>query len=170
MKNLSLILTFVFLSNIGSAQAQGTKEISHIEIKGIQVGMPKSDVELLLGGSPYPKPFSIAGIFPKTPSAILTGFIDGKLSSFTFLFNSGNFSLMQSALKEKYPQLTCETSEVKNRAGATFEEVKCKMNAESGNLLLSKFYLDLNTSALVMMSVEEQEKIRLEIAKRKKDI
>lgn len=168
MRNLKFLFLVSALFVVSNAHAQSSMENSEIELKGIQLGMPKSEVERLIGSNP--KSFTIAGIYPKSSVAVWTSFINEKLSKFTFIFDASNFRLMQSAVKEKYPQLACESSEVKNRMGATFEEVKCKINSQSGNFLLSRFYIDLSTSAIVMTSVEEQEKIRIEMEKRKKDI
>ena len=165
-----LFLLFIAFCSASFAQAQNPAEENEVEIKGIKIGMSKSDIDALLGDSNSPKSFSIAGINSKTPPAIFNRFIDGKLSQFSFYFSAINFSLMQSAVKEKYPDLACETSEVKNRMGATFEQVRCKINYKSGELLLSKYSLDLNTSGLVMTSEEEREKFRLEMQKKKKDI
>ena len=164
-----IILLAAFLA-ASIAQAQNSVEENEVEIKGVKIGMGKSDVEVLVGSSHYPKPFSIAGINSKSPPAIHNRFIDEKLSQFSFFFSANSFSLMQSAVKEKYPELACETSEVKNRMGATFEQVRCRINYKSGDLILSKYSLDLNTSGLVMTSEEEREKFRLEMQKKKKDI
>jgi hypothetical protein len=164
-----LLLFFLSLPQV-HAQVQNSTEKDNIEIKGIQLGMNKSDVEAILGTRGSPKPFSIAGISSKSPPTIFNRFIDDKLSDFSFYFQSHNFNLMRSAVKEKYPELTCETSEVKNRMGATFEQIRCILNSKSGYLSLSKFSLDLDTSGLVMTSIEESEKLRLEMEKKKKDI
>ena len=165
-------ILFVFVLSLSQVQAQiqNSTERNNIEIKGIQLGMNKSDVDAILGTRGSPKPFSIAGISSKSPPAIFNRFIDDKLSDFSFYFHSHNFNLMRSAVKEKYPELTCETSEVKNRMGAAFEQIRCMLDFKAGYLSLSKFSLDLETSGLVMTSKEESEKLRLEMEKKKKDI
>ena len=150
--------------------AQGRVDINEIEVKGVRLGMNKAEAEELLGTRINPKQFSIAGVSSKTPPAIFNNFIDEKLSSFTFLFHSSNFLQLLVAVKGKYPELICETSEVKNKMGAAFEQVQCKLNSPEGNLLLSKYYLDLNSSGLVLRSIQEIEQSRKVIEKNKKDI
>ena len=169
MKKIYLFLAMVILSVCNIAQTQNLAEKNDIEIKGIKLGMIKSEAEMLLGTEFNVKPFTIAGI-PSKKYGITSKFIDDKLSEFSFSFNPTFFPIMLSAVKEKYPELTCETSEVKNNMGATFEQKKCMIKSNSGNFRLSKYSYDLITSRLSMTSVEQEEKYILEMKKQKKDI
>ena len=169
MKKIHVLLVLVIFWSCNIAQAQNSIEKNDIEIKGIKLGMIRSEAEMLLGTESNVKPFTIAGI-PSKKYGITSKFIDDKLSEFGFYFNPTFFPLMLSAVKEKYPELTCETSEVKNRMGATFEQKNCAIKSNSGNFKMSKYSYDLNTSSLRMTSVEQEEKYILEMKKQKKDI
>ena len=164
------IISLLFFLNSAHSQIEKSANDNDIAVKGIHLGMSRAAAEEILGSSDRPKHFSVAGVIAKSPPVILNRFIDDKLSSFTFSFSSSDFVLVMSAVKEKYPQLKCEVSEVKNKMGAKFEQTKCVIKSQSGNLALSKYYFDINSGALTMISDEEMERRRQEFEKKKKDI
>lgn len=160
----------VAVSSHNLSVAQTTTDVNEFEIKGIKLGMTEDELFSLIGNRINPREFSVAGVKAKTPPAIFDEFIDGKLSSFTFLFPANSFYAVVIALKEKYHGIKCVESEVQNRMGAKFIQEDCKLSSLSGILTIQRYYMDLNTAVLKMRSHEILEKARKETEEKKKDV
>ena len=160
----------VAVSSLTLSVAQTTTDVNEFEIKGIKLGMTEEELIPLIGNRIRPQDFSIAGVKARTPPAIFDEFIDGKLSSFTFLFSANSFYTVVIALREKYREIRCVETEVQNRMGAKFTQEDCKLSSNSGVLTIQRYYTDLNTSVLKMRSHETLERARKEIEGKKKDV
>lgn len=160
--NFWAVLTILALALPLSANAQP------IEIKGLYVGMSKAEV---LEKFPTWKDFTIAGVRSKyehTPVSIK--YRDDKLDQLMFFFNSNHFDTMLSALKEKYPEMSCESTQVGNAMGATFDQTRCTLKGTDSILQFSRYVSDIRTSVLSMMSMKFLEEQAEKVKERKKDI
>ena len=139
-----------------------------IEIKGIRIGMTKAELHQLHSDL---KGFTVAGVRSKYEHVPLgLRYRDDLLDQVAFYFHSTGFRQVLEALKEKYPTLACETNNVSNAMGATFEQQKCSLEDANSVLHLSRFVNDTRTSGLTLMSKKSlQEQIDKSKAQ-KKDI
>jgi hypothetical protein len=111
--------------------------------------------------------FQIAGVsFKQAPSI---AYRDKKVDNFVFFFDPKKFETMRDALVEKYPKLGCESSQVKNAMGASFEQIICALQDAESVLKLKRFQ-DLNTSLLQLTSKKLIEETTEKKNKQKKDI
>jgi hypothetical protein len=140
-----------------------------IEIKGLYIGMPKEDFKKQF---PTLNSFTIAGVYSKFKSTnpINIKYRNGKIDDLGFFFESENFQTVLSAVKEKYPELSCETSEVSNGAGIKFSQVKCTLEDSESILTLNRFIGDINTSMLNLTSKKYIQELVDEANKNQKDI
>lgn len=139
-----------------------------IEIKGLYVGMTKAEVQEKF---PTWKDFTIAGVRSKhehTPVNIK--YRDDKLDQFMFFFNSSSFETVLGAIKEKYPKTVCESTQVGNAMGATFDQIQCSLKDKESILQLSRYVSDIRTSVLSIMSNKSLEEQAEKAKQRKKDI
>lgn len=157
-----LLTTITLLVFAHSAIAQS------IEIKGLHVGMPKAEVQEKF---PTWKDFTIAGVrskFVLTPVSI--EYRDDKIDKLTFFFDSSSFETVLGAIKEKYPETICKSTQVRNAMGATFEQIQCLLKGGESDLLLSRYISDIRTSMLAVASKKSQEEQAEKGKQRKKDI
>jgi hypothetical protein len=138
-----------------------------IEIKGLQIGMTKAEVQEKF---PTWKDFTIAGVRRKYENSPPIRFRDEKLESLDFYFNVGSFETVLGAVKEKYPEIKCETSEVGNAMGAKFEQVYCSISDSESVLELSRYVSDIDTSALNLISKKFLDDLAKKNKQQKKDI
>ena len=140
-----------------------------IEIKGITIGMPIQDYKLIIAnnGDGF---FSIGGVTGKSPSPPLYKLRDGKLDSFTFIFEPSDFPRVLEAVKNKYPSINCNNNEVQNRMGATFNQVECVLDGTNSVLNLSKYAGDIETSMLMITSNEHLNELKKKFTKDSGDI
>jgi hypothetical protein len=157
---------FVFFA---SALLPLTARAQDIEIKGLRLGMTKQEVQKKIGRLPVLN-FTIAGVEgidgPFSPE-----FYQGKLDSFVFLFDPRDFDEVLSAVKGKYPALTCENSTVTNAMNARFTQTQCNLRDKQGALQLSRYVLNISTSALSLVSDRHiKDSLDKQDKKRKKDL
>jgi hypothetical protein len=139
-----------------------------IEIKGLRMGMTKAEVKEKF---PTWKDFTIAGVrsrYEYTPVHIQ--YRDEKLDQFMFFFNSSSFEAVLGAIKEKYPETVCESTQVGNAMGATFEQIRCSLSDNESVLQLSRYVSDIRTSVLSLVSKKSLEEQVEKAKQRKKDI
>lgn len=107
-----------------------------IEIKGIHLGMTKSEVTEQIGFDE----FTVGGIRSKYiyGSPLHLDFYEEELDEFIFFFHPSGFYQVLDAVKGKYPSLKCEDSKVQNAMGATFSQIKCEYSDSSAMLSLSR--------------------------------
>jgi hypothetical protein len=121
-----------------------------IEIKGLRLGMTTEEAEAKVGPMPLLN-FTIAGV-PGKYADSSPDFHDGKLDSFAFYFDSAHFDDVFAAVKSKYPALRCVKSKVVNALGASFTQLDCHLRDKTGDLTLTRFINDINTSGLSLRS------------------
>lgn len=121
----------------------------NIEINGLRLGMTKTEIEKKFGGLPL-KEFKIANVAGKFP--VRLAFHEGKLDELMFFFSSKSFNDVRKAVVPKYPELRCNDSVVTSPKGTKFEQVNCKLEDQQGMLKLDKFVMDVDTSALILIS------------------
>lgn len=152
---LSVITTLgIFHSSIAIGQ--------QIDIKGLHLGMTKSEVTEKYGPMPI-KGFTVAGVSSKYPAlGLALTFHEDKLDTLTFFFNPSGFNDVRGAVTGKYPSLHCEDSAVSNAMGGSFTQTICSLKDDLGAFRLQKFVSDIKTSALILMSdrksIEERDK------------
>ncbi len=140
-----LIYAFVLFAGLNSAAAISQE----IEIKGLKLGMSKADVESNVGkirGS-FIDGFTIGGVGGKY---LAVKFHEDKLDNVMFIFKPDGFEAVRRAVASKYPALTCSDSTVQNRAGASFEQVRCELNSDGTRFSLTRISGDVNTSMLTL--------------------
>lgn len=160
MRYLVLSLLFVIFST-SSCLCE-----SQIEIKGIKIGMSKIDYENIVG---VPSRFTIAGVYSKNMQPISSQFQNNKLEGVSFYFNSKEFDSILNAVRLKFPDIICTNREIKNKFGAVFTDIGCKIATEVSTLTLTK-YLDVNTSVLSLVSQELVKKHQDKQKEKAKDI
>ena len=111
--------------------------------------MTKTEIEKKFGELPLNN-FKIANVSGKFP--VRLAFHEGKLDELMFFFSSKSFNDVRKAVIPKYPELRCTDSIVTSPAGAKYEQVNCKLEDQLGMLKLDKFVLDIETSALILIS------------------
>ena len=133
--------------------------VQTIELKGVRLGMLRSEVESITGDymNYEQRNFTIGDVATDTNKPPLQDYIDGKLSSFFFTFQSSSFSDVLGAVKSKYPSLACHSTEIRNGFGAVFPSVECVLHSADGRLTLKKYGVDLNSSYLALTSNEQLE-------------
>lgn len=139
-----------------------------IEIKGIQIGLPKEQVEQK---APDSDAFTIAGVkskFDMIPYS--TKYRDGLLDRFAFYFHSRSFENVLGAVKEKYPKISCVSSPVGNAMGASFEQIQCSLKGTDSILELRRYAGVIDTSALTLTSFKFIEDENEKEKNKKKDI
>lgn len=144
--------------------------IEEIEIKGIKLGMTKSEyaevykknggLKMTIGGAKN----KYSSVDPNSD------FVDGKLDRFSFFFASNNYDGLISAIKDKYIDIKCEQSDIQTTAGVTYAQEICQMDDKLGKLIIAKYLSDIETSSLSLSSHASIEKSMQEEEKKKKDI
>jgi len=138
-----------------------------IEIKGLRLGMTKTDIEKKFGTLPVNN-FTIADVPGKFP--VRLEFYEGKLDELMFFFSSTNFNEVRKAVISKNPELKCTDSTVTSPAGKSYTQVNCKLADQLGTLRVERFVRDIDTSAVTLTShrlFQELEKQRQEKQKTK---
>jgi hypothetical protein len=97
-------------------------------------------------------------------------YFKGRLDNFHFSFAHDSFLDVLEAVKEKYPSIECEDSQLKNARGATFNQVHCFLADNVSTLLLTRYSGDLRTSSLTLASVRRLDAQSEEDKLKKKDI
>lgn len=139
-----------------------------IEIKGLHVGMPKAEVEAKF---PTWEDFTIAGVTSKYDvDPVHIEYRNDKLDVLHFSFNSDGFETVLGALKEKYPNIVCESTQVGNAMGATFNQLHCTLSDKESVLDLSRYVNDIETSSLMLISNKKLKELDEKAKERKKDI
>jgi hypothetical protein len=163
MKKLAIITLLTLFATIYSttAFAQG------IEIKGLRLGMTKTEIEKKFGTLPLNN-FMIAGVSGKFP--VRLEFYEGKLDELMFFFSPKSFDDVRKAVISKNPELKCTDSTITSPRGESYKQVNCKLVDQLGTLRLGRYVRDIETSALTLTShrlFQELEKKRKE---KQKDI
>lgn len=68
------------------------------------------------------------------------------------IFDSGSFEQVRDALREKYPKLKCQRSDVSNAMGARFDQQECDVRSVNGTISLSQRSGKVTESSLSMYS------------------
>jgi hypothetical protein len=158
MKKLAIITLLTLFATIHAttASAQG------IEIKGLRLGMTKTEIEKKFGALPINN-FTIADVSGKFP--VRLEFYEGKLDELMFFFSPKRFDDVRQAVIAKNPELKCTDSTVTSPKGESYKQVNCKLVDMLGTLRLDRFVRDIDTSALTLTShrlFQELEKNRKE--------
>lgn len=137
-----------------------------ISIKGIEIGLTQAEIANITGTQErFVRGFKVGGVH----GDIVFSFSAGRLSLAMFRFNSGNFQIIKEAYAEKYKEMKCTDSEVKNAMGAKFEQTTCIHKDDHGVIELEK-HVKVNQSQLKIKSTERIEQEIKEIKENKKDI
>ena len=158
MKKLAIITLLTLFATIYSTTAFSRE----IEIKGLRLGMTKTEIEKQFGPLPLNN-FTIADVSGKFP--VRLEFYEGKLDELMFFFSAKSFNDVRQAVVSNYPELKCADSTVSDNMGASYKQVKCKLEDMLGMLKLDRYVRDTDTSALILMShrlSQELEKNRKE--------
>jgi len=126
-----------------------------IEIKGVTLGMSKTDYWTLFPGGAPTDEFSIAGIKSKYHTHLRVTFENDRLVELFFFYEPKYFEQMREALQSKYPKLACSNSTVTNRMGASFTQTDCRYK----ELSVSR-YVSLDTASLTLIDRDYQERLR----------
>lgn len=165
---MSLKISSRFVIGAIAAISSFSASADPIELKGLQVGMTKEEVNKKF---PSFEGFTIAGVSSKYSSTpVKIEYRDNKLDFLLFFFDSENFSTVLAAVKEKYPELKCIDSEVSNGMGAKFSQVDCTLSDSVSTLSLSRFVSDVQTSSLTIISKKLSEQINNESKQKMKDV
>jgi hypothetical protein len=154
------IIVFCLVSS--HVQAKGE------DIKGIRLGMHRSDVIRALGGEPdgtaanlnmYPDHYlwclSIAKVYPKNScSGIFTFDEDEKLVWLFWMFDSSNYGALRDALREKYPKMRCTSTVLSNALNARFPSQECV----AGDIEISQHSSSIESGLLQMIDRNWQRK------------
>ena len=139
-----------------------------LDIKGLRIGISKDDVEQK---TPMLADFTIAGVRSKYEhSPVSLEYREDKLDQMFFFFDPSGFDEVLGAVREKYPRMTCENSEVGNAMGAKFKQVQCSVQDSNSVLQVTRFVGDIRTSALTLMSKRALREQSETAKQRKKDI
>ena len=144
-----------------------------IEIKGLYLGQPKSEVVARWGRALNFHGFTLAGVpgaNPQISNVFIKFDASDNLSEFVFFFNEEGFDDVLSAFRSKYSGLNCEKSKVSNRMGATFTQIECGAHDDNGKFFLERFSGKIDTSIVGIMSKSAFDGIAKERAARTKDI
>lgn len=179
MKRLTLIRVFfvaTFPLNLGVAQTvqmprpsvldvpspqfNGTYA-STVEVKGIRIGMWKTDYDLIFPHGT--EDFTIAGVrtFSITPT-----FAYHLLDTLVVSFPSSGFDTIRAALQNKYPGMKCADSSVANGFGATFAQTTCLYN----ELTLSRYSYDIKHGSLMLTRPVSRQQEEAAASKARSDI
>jgi triacylglycerol esterase/lipase EstA (alpha/beta hydrolase family) len=149
-----------------STGAMAAPELSQpLEIKGISIGMPKSQIENIIRPEEI---FTIGGV-KSQGGLVIRDYFEGNLDQFIFPFKPSKFAEVYEAVKEKYPTMVCVESSVSNAMGATFKQTECKIDGTDSILQLVRM-IDINTSALVLVSKRKLNETEKSKDHNKKDI
>jgi len=145
MKKKAIITSLTLLATIYSATAfaQG------IEIKGLRLGMTKTEIEKKFGALPINN-FTIADVPGKFP--VRLEFYEGKLDELMFFFPSKSFNEVHKTVIANNPELKCADSTVTSPAGQSYKQVNCKLADQLGILRVDRFVRDIDTSAVTLTS------------------
>jgi hypothetical protein len=145
MKKLAFIALLSLLATIHSTAVFGQQ----IEIKGLRLGMTKTEIEKKFGALPLNN-FTIANVSGKFP--VRLAFHEGKLDELMFFFSSNSFNDVRQAVTANYPELKCSDSTVTSPTGTKYKQVNCKLEDQLGKLRLDRLVRDIDTSALILIS------------------
>lgn len=151
-------------------QVKPDYDVPVIEIKGIRLGMTSDDALQIFGGTELNSTFTIGEVGTESGIRPLTTYIDGKLSTFFFSFDSTNFDRVLSAVLSKYPMTKCSNSAVQNRMGASFTQIECVLSSKDGIMTLRKYGKSINSGNLFLASNEVLELRKQDAAKKSGDI
>jgi hypothetical protein len=145
MKRPAIIASLTLLATICSATAfaQG------IEIKGLRLGMTKTEIENKFGKLPINN-FTIADVPGKFP--VRLEFYEGKLDELMFFFAPNSFNDVRKAVVSQNPEIKCTDSTVTSPRGESYKQVNCRLADKLGTLRLDRFVMDVNTSGLTLTS------------------
>ena len=164
MKITRWFLCFAF----NFALLPATVNAQPIDIKGLSIGMSKTDVEQKF---PNWNGFTIADVSSKYQhSPLNVSYFDGKLDSLLFFFDSNSFTTVLDAVKQKYPSISCKESQVGNPMGAKFTQIECTTTDQLSILQLRRFVSDIRTSSLSLISKRKMEEYAEKEKNKKKDI
>ena len=158
MKKLAIITLLTLSALIYSTTAFG----QGIEIKGLSLGMTKTEIEKKFGTLPLNN-FTIADVPGKFP--VKLEFYEGKLDELMFFFSAKSFKDVRQAVVSKYPELKCTDNTVSDNMGASYKQVNCKLEDMLGMLKLDRYVRDTDTSALILMS----HRLSQELEKKRKE-
>jgi hypothetical protein len=153
MKKSAAITLFALFATIHSTTVFG----QNIDIKGLQLGMAKTEIEKKFGSLPLTD-FKIANVSGKFP--VKLAFYENKLDELMFFFPSKSFEDVRKSVIAKHPELKCTDSTITSPAGAKYMQTNCKLKDQLGTLRLDRFVMDIDTSVLVLIShrlFQEQE-------------
>ena len=145
MKKLAFVTLLTFVAIIHST----TVFAQNIEINGLRLGMTKTEIEKQFGLLPLNN-FKIANVSGKFP--VRLAFHEGKLDELMFFFSSNSFNDVRQAVISKYPKLRCTDSTVTSPTEVKYKQVNCKLEDQLGTLKLDRFVMDIDTSALILIS------------------
>lgn len=134
-------------------QADKYPEKKKINIKGYYLGMSKCEIDPEMI-KVYSK-FTVAGV---ETTVHFFEFVDDKVSAFIVGFKENYFLKVFEALKNKYPGLKCENSEVSNRMGAKFEQISCNLFYSEGLLSINRYANNIEDSSISLISKKAVEK------------
>jgi len=163
MKKLAIITLLTLFALIYSTTAFG----QGIEIKGLRLGMTKTEIEKKFGTLPLNN-FTIADVSGKFP--VRLEFYEGKLDELMFFFSPKSFDDVRKAVVSKNPELKCTDSTITSPKGESYKQVNCKLVDMLGTLRLDRFVRDIDTSALTLMSHRLFQELENKRKEKQKDI
>ena len=178
MKKLLIVAALVASTASGLSMAQKPQKqaakpvvIVDIEIKGLKVGMEHKDFMQAMSESDAAGGFTIGGVlltnYKKQP---YVEFVDDKVATLYFKFDSANFDAVFDAVKSKYPSIRCERSEIQNRMGASFQQIECQLSSINGLMTLSRYSGSISDGSIYMASRSRLDSSAKESEKKKSDI
>ena len=145
MKKPAIITLLTLFTAISSTTAFGRD----IEIKGLHLGMTKTEIEKKFGALPL-KQFTIADVAGKFP--VRLEFYEGKLDEIMFFFSPKGFDDVRKAVVANNPELKCTESTITSPKGESYKQVNCKLADMLGTLRLDRYVRNIETSALTLTS------------------
>lgn len=145
-----LKLSTALLTTLFVAAAPAIAEQNSIDIKGIYIGMTKTELTAL---HPNLIGFTVAGVQNKhrtMPPAY--DFKEGKLYYFAFFFDARSFNTVLSAITSKYPHVNCENSPVTTPMGAEYTQTICQVEGPDSVLSVRRFVSNVTTAGLMLAS------------------
>lgn len=139
-----------------------------IEIKGLKIGMSKDDVSKIYSITKSPSRDG-DGYYLSQNSFTIGGskvfdtrvyFAEDKSDHIEIVLYSSSFENVLSALKDKYKDLKCVNSEIKNKLGNSFTQTICEIKDDKSSLQFKRLF-ELNFDRSIL-DIKSTRKINIE--------